>query len=1066
MSVSLYIGPAASGKTGYLVARARQLARDPAAAPRVVVPSRLQVQAWRRRLAEAGGTLGVHVTTFDALYHEILDRAGVVVTRLTDPVQVRLLRALVDETPLTHYASLRAKPGFVQVLRDLIGELKAGGVFPEQLAQAVDDVGGEARLVELARLYTAYQERLQQEGWADYAGIGWLAAETLAHGRAPDLRWPCLMVDGFDDLTTVQLRVIAQLAERVDDLTITLTGTSDPATRPLVHKRFNRTRRRLEAVLDVEAEPLPTPLRAAHPAQPLIHLERALFDAEALQRPAEGAVTLIAAPDREGEVRAALRWIKTRLVKDGMQLHEVALLTRDVAPYRAFIDQTAAELGLPLKRAHGLPLRKNPAVAALLDLLVIALPGENHLAWRETVAAWRSPTFDWENALAAPGDGEPIGITAQDAEALDWVARWGSVMGGMDQWEETFDLLSQVSVPGEALDEDSPEIPDVLPTGAEAEALREKFRRFVRRIGPPEGERPCRELVAWVEALIGDTEPVEPDDPPTTDLGVAQRAVDGPSHLAGRDLAALNGLKDILRGLVWAEAAVGCPPLTFGAFLDDLSGAVDAASYRLPLPPDREGVLVADVTQARGLPLRAVAVLGLAEGEFPQTLAEDPFLRDGDRARLRDEFGLAIDLSTDSAETEYFYETVTRPREGLLLTRPRIADNGAPWEASPYWEEVRRLLNATAQRLTSGSRPAPDEAASWPELMETLAASPEATGAWAWASERRPAQCATIEHARAIITQRIQPDPQDAGPHDGGLGRSRDAFSQLFGPDHVWSASRLETYRACPFFFFIGRVLDLERREPPREGIDARQLGNIYHHILEDLYRSLGADADLASLQEALPAVAENVLDEAPRREGFRVTAWWRQTRQEIVEKVTRSIEALESLDDRFGFYRAEQTFGIAGQPGPPLVIEDAATGDQLRLHGYIDRVDRADGGDRAAVRVIDYKTAGPYGYTARALEEGKKLQLPLYAMAAERALRLGEVVEGFYWHVQHAQPSSFTLARSGPRAAMATAVEHAWAAARGARGGHFVPQAPEGGCPGYCPAAAFCWRYDPGRWG
>ncbi|MEA3377323.1 MAG: hypothetical protein U9R72_14120, partial [Chloroflexota bacterium] len=172
MSVSLYIGPAASGKSGYLVARARQLAQDPAAAPRVVVPSRLQVQAWRRRLAEAGGTLGVRVTTFDALYHEILDRAGVVVTRLTDPVQVRLLRALVDETPLTHYASLRAKPGFVQVLRDLIGELKAGGIFPEELTRAVDDMGGEARLAELARLYTAYQERLQQEGWEDYAGIG------------------------------------------------------------------------------------------------------------------------------------------------------------------------------------------------------------------------------------------------------------------------------------------------------------------------------------------------------------------------------------------------------------------------------------------------------------------------------------------------------------------------------------------------------------------------------------------------------------------------------------------------------------------------------------------------------------------------------------------------------------------------------------------------------------------------------------------------------------------------------------------------------------------------------
>ena len=85
-------------------------------------------------------------------------------------------------------------------------------------------------------------------------------------------------------------------------------------------------------------------------------------------------------------------------------------------------------------------------------------------------------------------------------------------------------------------------------------------------------------------------------------------------------------------------------------------------------------------------------MLGLAEGEFPATLSEDPFLRDADRRRLRVECGLPLELSTEGAEAEFFYETITRPRERLLLTRPRLADNGAPWQASPYWEAVRRLV--------------------------------------------------------------------------------------------------------------------------------------------------------------------------------------------------------------------------------------------------------------------------------------------------------------------------------------------------------------------------------------
>ena len=83
---------------------------------------------------------------------------------------------------------------------------------------------------------------------------------------------------------------------------------------------------------------------------------------------------------------------------DGCRPGEVALLARNVAPYRPFIQQTAAEFGLPIRLVDGLPLRENPAVAALLGLLQMALPnpaGELSLPRRTVVEAWRSPYFDW-----------------------------------------------------------------------------------------------------------------------------------------------------------------------------------------------------------------------------------------------------------------------------------------------------------------------------------------------------------------------------------------------------------------------------------------------------------------------------------------------------------------------------------------------------------------------------------------------------------------------------------------------------------------------------------------------
>jgi ATP-dependent helicase/DNAse subunit B len=299
-----------------------------------------------------------------------------------------------------------------------------------------------------------------------------------------------------------------------------------------------------------------------------------------------------------------------------------------------------------------------------------------------------------------------------------------------------------------------------------------------------------------------------------------------------------------------------------------------------------------------------------------------------------------------------------------------------------------------------------------------------------------------------------------ASPYDGDLTAWQSEFCGRFGPDYIWSASRLEAYRTCPYFCFVQRILALEPRLEPAEGLDARQRGNIYHHLLERVYEDprVRDPADLDRLLAVLPEVAAAVLDAAPRVEGFRETAWWAQTREEILDNARRSLEALAALPGYFVPLQHEAAFGREGCP--PLVVHHGE--DRFLLGGYIDRVDRSLSGD---VRVIDYKTAGPSPYSRKAVTDGKKLQLPLYALAARDALRLGDPVEGFYWHVQHAEQSGFSLCdfQGGPQGAMDVAVEHAWQAVRGVRDGHFSPAPADGDCPPYCPAVSFCWHYHPG---
>ena len=41
----------------------------------------------------------------------------------------------------------------------------------------------------------------------------------------------------------------------------------------------------------------------------------------------------------------------------------------------------------------------------------------------------------------------------------------------------------------------------------------------------------------------------------------------------------------------------------------------------------------------------------------------------------------------------FFYQAITRASERLLLCRPYLAEDGQPWEPSPYWSHVQQLID-------------------------------------------------------------------------------------------------------------------------------------------------------------------------------------------------------------------------------------------------------------------------------------------------------------------------------------------------------------------------------------
>jgi RecB family exonuclease len=155
----------------------------------------------------------------------------------------------------------------------------------------------------------------------------------------------------------------------------------------------------------------------------------------------------------------------------------------------------------------------------------------------------------------------------------------------------------------------------------------------------------------------------------------------------------------------------------------------------------------------------------------------------------------------------------------------------------------------------------------------------------------------------------------------------------------------------------------------------------------------------------------------------------------------------------------------MEGKPSLKIELED---GRILRLHGVIDRIDQDLQGN---IRIIDYKT-GVSHLGKEDLLNGTRLQLPLYAMAAMHALKMGEVKEGFYWTLNGKDAGSLKLSKfnsgdfEGPAGAIQVAKLHLQMIMDDLTQADFRPQVPEGGCPQYCGARLWCWRYRPGRQG
>ena len=498
-------------------------------------------------------------------------------------------------------------------------------------------------------------------------------------------------------------------------------------------------------------------------------------------------------------------------------------------------------------------------------------------------------------------------------------------------------------------------------------------------------------------------------------LGLAERLEAGDGGRAGRD------------GHAWTEI------LEAFAALEDSAAAIGLADQ--PFPPEvlhhwlhaelrsrnigrkggaARGILILNAYDLHGLTYDYLFLAGLNEGEFPQLRADNALLADDLSQALNFSLGRLVfrPASMDYRQQELlFYHALAAADQQAVLSYSRMDDRGRIRLASPLIDEILRLWppgSVPTAEPPAGALAAYEQAMTPQELFGTLAAA-----LIGGRSNSAPGL------GRSIVRQMRRDYPDQAGIWENVENRTAllDRMSRGGEPDSAqipasalagWlaglkkyrgrpllSPTFFQNYADCPFAFWAGEILALDRLEETEDEIQPQTEGFICHAVLARFLRGcrekrlLPLTGDTREWVWLETAMGEICASEEKKQSVGRAPLW-RIRRQNLLRMLRRWLEREIRNRDECLPAHFEWVFGsvVEGKGEPPFCAE-LLEGDEIYFRGRVDRIDLS--ADRG--RVLDYKTGSNRNKYQKMLKEEEigvsSFQAPIYQCAAARSFGL-----------------------------------------------------------------------------
>lgn len=887
----------------------------------------------------------VEVLGFSRLCNSIFRTFGGIAGEYTDDATKLLLMGAAlssCEDQLRYYKKNIHGAPFIEKLLAADTEFKNAGVSPEELSLAAAEGGtlGE-KAADLSLVFSLYDALLEKSYLDPLTDIK-RACSILSENDFFSEK--AVFIDNFTGFTGNEYKMLRSILEQSPLVEISLCCDSiyDRSGGTGLFSKTQRTAGRLEKIAKEAGVSIKTPVFAENrnDRRPgaIIDLEENFFRSSAKEGRNLGEVRFIKAADPYDEANYVAVTARTFAEEQGYRWRDMAIIARDLSPYEHALPAAFRRAGIPLYMDKAAELSSHP-LSAFISASLAAI--------RENYSA--------QDILRILKTGILPFSPEETAEFENYCFVW-NIKGSL--------FLEPFSASPDGFREISEDDSERL---LRLNALREKIilplERLRKRTSDPSG----KEFSAAFYDYLCECEVTEGLSRLYDEFCAAGEtaAADNLDAFWSCTVSALDKFSSALGDIRLGKDVV---PKLFELVINSAEIGV--------LPPTLDCVSAGTADRMRPSDIKAVFVIGLCDGVFPASPANNSLFTDEEKKRLLEK-GIELgEGENDSVLSErmYAYTAFTSASEKVLASFPEYDAGYTEQSPSMLISRLREAVGDLREESTLTFRE-DFWLCSESFAFEHLAAFGNDSTASSEAIKKYFSE-------KELWNSRAQKLGTCVRAENFVLRKAENA-EKLFGENFRFSPTKLDTFGQCPFSYFIKSGLVLRERQ--KAELSPLSAGTLIHYVLQLLVPKFGGKGLSAlsddELRKEVDSVLRDYLENVMGTEKGK-TARFMYLYRRTAAFVTRLLRRIgeEFFVSEFVPYAFEAPLG---GKDVGLYRLETPDGKKITVEGTIDRVDVLDRNGERYVRVVDYKT-GTKDFSLSDVYYGINIQMLVYLFSIQ----------------------------------------------------------------------------------